>query len=400
MARFECPVVQVTIEEHPNADAIEIARVAGFQSIVRKGVYRSGDLAIYLPEGSVLPEALLRGQGFWDEAKGKGTLKGKLGNRITAVKLRGVLSQGVVVPFSALPAGYGALPPLGTDCAAMLGVTKYVPELSVQFNGTIAGTLVGYTVRFDVENIKKEPEAFQPDEPVVITEKLHGASCFVGVVDEELEFENRHHLYKDKVYVSTKNFSNQGILMSPLDIKNIHARTVMNDHVCDDVLAIHYIVQSQMKRMDPSSPLYGRKIVSTVLGGEIVGVQDLKYGLKPGETAFYAWDLWVIDDKGEQHAVHWDFLTEMQANLDFKIVPAGRYGDFGHPRYVTHLENLEDFSPAGLAELARGKSRLDPEQIREGVVIRTFNPLMQGYRTYKSVSEDYLLRKGDTTEYE
>ncbi|MCL2874720.1 MAG: hypothetical protein FWF12_00200 [Betaproteobacteria bacterium] len=101
MSEFACPVVRLWIEPHPNADAIEIARVGDYQSIVKKGQFRDGDLAIYVPEQAVLPEWLLKGADLWDEDKQKGTLSGSLGNRVRATRIRGVVSQGLVLPLIA-----------------------------------------------------------------------------------------------------------------------------------------------------------------------------------------------------------------------------------------------------------------------------------------------------------
>ena len=56
MGAFECAVVRVSVETHPNADAIEIAKVGDYQSIVKKGQFNTGDLAVYIPEQAVVPE--------------------------------------------------------------------------------------------------------------------------------------------------------------------------------------------------------------------------------------------------------------------------------------------------------------------------------------------------------
>lgn len=50
MSTFACKARRIQIEPHPNADAIELARVDDYVSIVRKGEFEGGDLAIYIPE--------------------------------------------------------------------------------------------------------------------------------------------------------------------------------------------------------------------------------------------------------------------------------------------------------------------------------------------------------------
>ncbi len=92
MATFECKVYKLTIEEHPNADVIELARVGDYYSVVRKGQFKTGDMGVYIPEGAIVPDWLLLRLGL------EGKLAGKQRNRVKAIKLRGVLSQGLIFP--------------------------------------------------------------------------------------------------------------------------------------------------------------------------------------------------------------------------------------------------------------------------------------------------------------
>lgn len=72
MSSFQVPVKRIrAIEAHPNADAIEFAVVDGYRSIVRKGDFASGELVAYIPEASIVPEAVIRRLGLWDAEKGK-----------------------------------------------------------------------------------------------------------------------------------------------------------------------------------------------------------------------------------------------------------------------------------------------------------------------------------------
>lgn len=95
MSSFQVPVKRIrAIEAHPNADAIEFAVVDGYRSIVRKGDFTRGELVAYIPEASIVPEAVIRRLGLWDAEKGKGKLSGKAGNRVSAIKLRGADQSG------------------------------------------------------------------------------------------------------------------------------------------------------------------------------------------------------------------------------------------------------------------------------------------------------------------
>ena len=110
MAQFEVPVVRVDrIEEHPGADALEIAVVRGYRCVVKIGAHRAGDLVAYIPEDAIVPEPLIREMRLWDEAKGKGMLAGKKGDRVKAIRLRGIVSQGLLYPVEGREEGQRVL---------------------------------------------------------------------------------------------------------------------------------------------------------------------------------------------------------------------------------------------------------------------------------------------------
>ncbi|MCY3849845.1 MAG: hypothetical protein OXF75_03455 [Acidimicrobiaceae bacterium] len=91
MSSFECPVVTVAIEEHPNADRLEVAVVDGWRVVVASGAFTDGDAAVYIPEASILPGPLIAELGL------DGRLAGPSHNRVKALRLRGELSQGLLV---------------------------------------------------------------------------------------------------------------------------------------------------------------------------------------------------------------------------------------------------------------------------------------------------------------
>ena len=80
-----------------------------YQAIVRISDYKVGDLACYVPPDNVLPDK-----------PEYAFLKGKL--RIKSTKLRGMVSQGLVLPA---PEGAGE----GDDVAEQIGITHYIPRM-------------------------------------------------------------------------------------------------------------------------------------------------------------------------------------------------------------------------------------------------------------------------------
>lgn len=103
MANFEVLVYPVKLEPHPNADNIELAVIGEYRSIVQKDTLEDDDLVAYIPEGSVVPEWILKKLNLWDFEKNIGKLAGKRGNRVKSIKLRGIMSTGLILPTTHIP---------------------------------------------------------------------------------------------------------------------------------------------------------------------------------------------------------------------------------------------------------------------------------------------------------
>jgi len=97
---------------HPNADALEIAIIEGWQCIVKKKQFKPNDLVVYIAIDTVLNNkpswASFLEQRNW---------------RVRLIKLRGELSYGLILPLSVLP----EITPieLDSDVSSLLGVVKY-----------------------------------------------------------------------------------------------------------------------------------------------------------------------------------------------------------------------------------------------------------------------------------
>ena len=56
MSTFTVPVVRISaIEPIVDADAIELAVIGDYRSVIRKGQYQRDDLVAYIPEQAILP---------------------------------------------------------------------------------------------------------------------------------------------------------------------------------------------------------------------------------------------------------------------------------------------------------------------------------------------------------
>ena len=71
MSEFECKVYRIQIENHPNADLLELAKIGEYRSAVKKGEFRSDDLAVYIPEAAIVPDWMLEKMGLEGRLAGK-----------------------------------------------------------------------------------------------------------------------------------------------------------------------------------------------------------------------------------------------------------------------------------------------------------------------------------------
>lgn len=361
MSTFVVPVVRVVIEPHENADALEIARVGDYRSIVRKGQFASGALVAYIPEQSVLPAWLL------DELGLRGKLAGKDADRVKAIKLRGVLSQGLVYPARATWSE-------GQDVAGELGVHKWEPPPPpAHMNGSCYAAGLDRCMRYDIENFKAYPEVLAVGESVVFTEKIHGTWCQVGYLPPSMIDEQGH------LVVSSKGLASKGLAFrpdAPENADNLYLR------VARGLQIDRKISEAFVAALAADQPVF---VLGEVFGA---GVQDLAYGARPdarGVVGFRVFDIYV--GRPGQGAYLGDAELESAClRMQLPRVPVLYRGPFSREVMLTHTDGKETVTGEAL-------------HIREGIVVRPCverrDPLL-GRVQLKSVSEKYLLRSGGT----
>ncbi|BAZ44769.1 hypothetical protein NIES4102_17860 [Chondrocystis sp. NIES-4102] len=92
MADFKVFKTKAIVFPHYGADKLELVKLGNYQCVAEKGLYSNGDIVVFAPEKSVLPENLA--EPF------KAYLIGKEKNRVGTVRLRGELSMGVILPLN------------------------------------------------------------------------------------------------------------------------------------------------------------------------------------------------------------------------------------------------------------------------------------------------------------
>lgn len=345
------------VEPHPNADLLEMAVLGGYRAVVGKGQFRAGDAVVYLPEASVLPDDLIQALNL------VGRLAGAAKNRIKAVRLRGELSQGIVM--AARPEWS-----VGQSVMEALGVNKYEPPIPVALAGEVYVLETHEAPSFDLENIKAFPAVFESGEPVVLTEKIHGTFVMVGAVPSSLArpLEEGNHR-EGRAFISSKGLMHKrlGLKHNTVNENNLYLRTARAYGLYEPVLATAEAL---------GEPVF---LLGEVFGS---GVQDLAYGGRPGTTQFRAFALIV-----GKTFLDSDALDAWLAQHNVPRVPVLYRGPFNMAVVLEHTRGKESVSGASA-------------HIREGVVVtplvERFDRSIGGRAALKSVSEDYLLRANGT----
>lgn len=395
MSKFEVLVEEiVSVTDHPDADKLSIVQIRGFHCVSGKledgsHRYKVGDLVVYVPEGAVVPDYLLR-DGYWNAEKGQGILAGSKGNRVKALKLRGFVSQGIIFPvltaFSThvaewyIPAkvtvedrkdfkgdpgtGHASLrfealssphvPIVGTDVSEILGIKKYEPEIPSSMSGEVEA-MFEHANKYDIENIQKYTDIFEDGETVTIREKIHGTNV-------------RFIVTEDYIGVTSKGLGAQGLVFkqNKANVGNVYVR-MMNEYLP--------VLKEIQSKCEGGRTLY--------IYGEIYGkgIQDLHYDAtdKPKLVVFdVIWEGVYLSNYN---------LEMFTTSYGFKMPPLLYSGPYS--------KEVVDKHTSGVSQLSGG--------IKEGCVVKpvveSSDPAI-GRKFLKSVSQDYLLRKGGGTEYQ
>lgn len=176
-------VVQIdSLHEIAGADKIEAAKVGGWTVVVQKGLYEVGDQAIYFEIDSCLPLSDSRFEHL--RARGVKEHNGKEFHRLKTVKLRGVVSQGMLMPLKEFAIEWlGNLLGHGTY-EEQLGIFKYDDiDPVVTRNAEAAGHFPTHIVRkTDSERIQNLSAVWQDilaHDSWYATEKIDGSSMTV-----------------------------------------------------------------------------------------------------------------------------------------------------------------------------------------------------------------------------
>lgn len=377
---FKVPLTKILkIENHPGADRLDLATVYGFQVVVGKGQYKVDDEVIYIPIDSILPFELE--QKLFPEGS-----KIKLHhNRVRQIKIRGLVSQGMLVDIDSVAQflGMDKVRRLGTyetdeDLSDSLGITKYEPPVTgpshtigkdKNRNKTYENKL--FHKYNGLTALKWVPSIFDGEE-VVIQEKLHGTNARAGILPYEAN--NLWKKFKKLVGLAPAFEKCYGSNNVEVSAKFSRKTGFYEGDIYGDAF----------KNIDVYSKLKPGEIVF----GEIIGPNiqaNYSYGLT--SNRFVLFDVKVLGSDGKFKWLNPEDVQLFAKERDFEFVPVLYTGIWDK-----ELAYSLTFGPSVYAPV---------QKVREGIVVKSrFNYDIDGNKkAYKWVSEIYLEDKTNSDDH-
>ncbi len=322
----------------PGADAIECAQVGGWTVVVKRGEYTAGDLAVYCEIDSWIPNSLAP---FLSRGQPPREYDGIPGERLRSVRLRGQLSQGLLLPLD--PTCNAIVSELfeGLDVSVPLGIVKWEAPIPAQLAGEVRGAFPGFIPKTDqerVQNLSTELADWSQRQLCwEVTEKLDGSSMTVYYRDGEV-----------------------GVCSRNLELRDTESNTLWQvahrEGIVSCLLDLRFNVAVQ---------------------GELIGegIQGNPYRLR-GQS-FRVFDVYLIDQGRymlPQERQDWCELNELQT------VPV-----------LMHTLTDTGTTVEGLLVSAEGASELNERAEREGLVFKCMSENL----SFKAISNRFLLKGGN-----
>jgi RNA ligase (TIGR02306 family) len=336
------------VVKHPDADSLDICTVGGWQCVTKLGEFKPGDLVVFFEIDSWIPHSIA--PFLTPKGKTPSVYNGVEGERLRTVKLRGQLSQGLIMPYQKFPEVVEYMKKMGPDCSypldltEILGIQKWEPPTPTRLGGEIKGNFPSRIPKTEQERVQNLiGVVFDPDNlnnfEYEITIKLDGTSMTVYHMDGEVGVCSRNYELK-------------------LDQRgNALVDTAHKIGILDKLSAL------------------GRNIA---IHGELMGpgIQGNREDLK--DHQFFVFDVWDVDNARYLTPQERYTLCEELGLLHVPVVyPKTTLKELG----ITNLEMMLKF--------ADGSSLNN--KIREGVVFKR----LDGKFSFKAISNEFLLKGGN-----
>ena len=322
------------------ADLIEAISIGGWTVVAQKAMgYKVNDLVVYLEIDAFVPTEVA--PFLTQEGKEPKEYLGIKGERLRTKKLKGVVSQGLLLPLETLTKfpseqWFDVEPFEGSDVTSLLGIVKWNPPQEFR-SADAKGTFPSFIPKTDQERIQNLSREFDKYKEAAelweITEKLDGSSMTV--------------FFKD---------GNVGVCSRNLELKEDIDNTFWG-------CAVDSGAVDELKKFQQELALQGELIGP--------GIQGNKYNLQKHEYHIYD----IFDIAKQEYLLPEERYKVVQA-MQLMHCP------------VLEVQDLQFQGIPDILAYAEGKSRLNTKTEREGVVFKN----MQSSTSFKAISNKWLIK--------
>lgn len=325
-----------------DADLIEVAVIDGWEVVIKKGEFNVNDLCVYFEIDSWIPTELAP---FLSKGKEPREYKGIKGERLRTIKLKGQISQGLVLPRESVLTHDFENPVEGADVTEYLNILKWEREIPAQLAGKMAGNFPSFIPKTDQERIQnygRTLEKLEGKQLWEVSEKLDGSSMTVfryqDSPDDEVKFGVCSRNYELKMSDTDNAFVSTALKLKLHEKLNMHRLNV-------------------------------------ALQGELIGpgIQKNPYSLS--EVTYYVYDIWDIDKQC--------YYSSRARNIICGIL------NIQHVPVFADYETDKNTTVSELLAFAEGQSVLNTKAQREGLV---FKNTSDSTRSFKAISNSWLLK--------
>lgn len=262
--------------------------------------------------------------------------------RIRTIRLRGQISQGICFPLSMLPPGT----PIeeGTDLTDLLEITKWEPPMPANLLGIAKGPFPSFIPKTDETRVQNLQE---------LLDKFAGQTFWVA---EKLDGSSVTYFWKNGEFGTCSR-----------NLEMLEA---------DDNSSWQF---AREKQIEEKLATLGRNLA---LQGEIIGegIQKNKYRLRGSKVLFFN----VFDIDRFQYLDYQEFKSVVES-LGLETVP------------ILETDYRLETDIQALVEKSRGRSVLNKDTHREGIVLRPLKEAndLNGRVSFKAINPDFLLKYQD-----
>jgi RNA ligase (TIGR02306 family) len=427
------------VERHPRADRLAIAHIKGWKTCIRfdpkikKAEFAVGDKCVFFPPDCILPPQLANDPNkvcknsecrnynkpvlkeavcpfcshatfFKDGTPGRlgvmcycapvKDVKGNvIGGRVKATRLRGEQSFGFIIACD------DPTWEIGKDVKDVYGVAKWEPPTA---NGDFLPSPALFHKYTDIEHFANYPYVITDGTEIVLTEKIHGTNCRIGLIytpDEEGKaiwthmcgsHENRCAEFSSKKikrnwlgwFIDSIKYGVKGQTPPKYEYgrRSVYWLPLDNDNI--------KLLLNHIKFMPWPEPK-----VSVIIFGEIYGcgIQDLQYGLQNGQKEFRVFDIAV-----NRKYLDFDIKQSLLSEFNIPMVPVLYRGPYKARVIEEYVSGDTTLCDTTAMEGFKGREGVvitpTVEIISEQMMLTSTN----GRVIFKALNADYLDRNNPT----